>query len=67
MSPSSHVMLCLLHKTPMKCQTILLEYISADFVETTCTEARFIRDLTIPRNRCTGTGSVPVHVKCSYA
>ena len=22
------------------------------------------RDLKIPRNRCTGTGSVPVHVKC---
>ena len=26
-----------------------------------------IRDLKIPRNRCTGTGSVPVHLKCSYA
>ena len=25
------------------------------------------RDLKIPRNRCTGAGSVPVHVKCSYA
>ena len=26
-----------------------------------------IRDLKIPRYRCTGTGSVPVHVKCSCA
>ena len=25
------------------------------------------RDLKIPRYRCTGTGSVPVHVKCSCA
>lgn len=41
-SPSSHVMLCLLHKTPMKCQTISLEYIFEDFGETIRTEARFI-------------------------
>ena len=26
-----------------------------------------IGDLKIPRYRCTGTGSVPVHVKCSCA
>ena len=28
---------------------------------------RIIRDLKIPRYRCTGTGSVPLHVKCSSA
>ena len=30
-------------------------------------DAEVNRDLKIPRYRCTGTGSVPVHVKCSCA